>query len=53
MASWVPFLMLVLAGFFAGGVISFAKTKRWPLVAVLAVAAVLSVVAAIVWWEPA
>lgn len=51
--SWVPFGMLILAGFFVGGVISFARSRRvFPAVA-LGIAAVLSLVAAWVWWSPA
>lgn len=53
MASWVPFAMLVLAGFLIGGVISFARSKHWVAVAVLGLATVLSLIAAYVWWHPA
>ena len=50
----VPFLSTgVIAGFFVGGVYSFAKTRRWVLVAGLAVAAILCVIGAVLWWDPA
>ncbi len=52
MATWVPFVMLVLAGFLLGGVISFAKTKKWAGVVILGFAAVLALVAAAAWWRP-
>ena len=44
--------MLVLAGFLLGGVISFAKSKRWAGVVVLGLAAVLALGAAAAWWRP-
>lgn len=52
MGSWTPFVMLILAGFFAGGVISFAKSKRYYLAGALGVATVLSLIAAVMWWSP-
>ena len=51
--SWLPFVLLILAGFFIGGIYSFARTKRWVLVVGMSVAAVLCLVGAIAWWEPA
>ena len=51
--SWLPFAMLILAGFFVGGVISFARTKRWFLVVALSIATLLSLGAAAAWWNPA
>ncbi len=53
MGSWWPFILLVLAGFFIGGVISFARTKRWFGVVVLGIGAVLCIVGAALWWAPA
>jgi membrane protein DedA with SNARE-associated domain len=41
--------MFVLAGILVGGVISFARNKRWIEAAVLAAAAVLAVVTALAW----
>ena len=41
MSSWWSLVLLALAGFFIGGVYSFAKTRRWVLVAGLGAAAVL------------
>lgn len=41
--------MLVLAGILIGGVISFARNRRWLPVLVLASAAALSFAAAIAW----
>jgi len=52
MQSWVPLLLLVLAGFLIGGVISFARTRRWFAVAALGIAAVLSLIGAVAWWSP-
>lgn len=51
--SWVPFVLLILAGFFIGGIYSFAKTKRWVLVVGMSVATVMCLVGAIAWWNPA
>ena len=41
--------MFVLAGVLVGGVISFARNKRWLEAIVLAGAAVLAVAAAVAW----
>lgn len=53
MNSWWSLVLLALAGFFTGGVYSFAKSRRWVLVAGLGVAAVLSLIGAVLWWDPA
>jgi hypothetical protein len=41
--------MLVLAGILAGGVISFARAKKWLPAMVLASAAVLAFASAVAW----
>lgn len=46
-------VLLALAGFFAGGVISFVRAHRVPLAIAMGVAAVLCVVGAVAWWNPA
>ncbi len=51
--SWLPFALLLLAGFFVGGLISFARTRRPILVVAMAVATVLCLVGAVMWWDPA
>ena len=48
----MPFIMLALTGFFIGGVWSFARASRYYLAGALGVAALLSFVAAVVWWLP-
>ncbi|HET7902307.1 MAG TPA: hypothetical protein VFL59_14075 [Candidatus Nanopelagicales bacterium] len=41
--------MFVLAGVLIGGVISFARNRRWLEVIVLGAAAVLAIAAAVAW----
>lgn len=53
MDSWWSLVLLALAGFFGGGVISFVRTGRVPLAIALGVAAVLCLIGAVVWWNPA
>lgn len=53
MTSWWPIVLLALAGFFIGGVYSFAKTKRWFATGVMAMAAALCLVGAALWWTSA
>ena len=51
--SWTVVLLLALAAFLVGGVISFARQKRPTAAAILGVLAILSIVAAFLWaWEP-
>jgi len=51
MASLWPIMMLVLSGFFIGGVYSAVKAKI-PLMAVIAgIAAIMCGVAAVLWWD--
>lgn len=51
MASVWPIMMLVLCGFFIGGVVSAVKAKI-PLLAIFSgVAAILCGVAAVLWWD--
>lgn len=49
--SWVPIAMLAVTGFFLGGVIAFARAKNYFLAACMAIATVLSGVAAWSWWN--
>ena len=51
--SWWSLVLLALAGFFLGGVISFARARRVPLAIAMGVAALLCVVGAVAWWNPA
>lgn len=53
MDSWWSLVLLALAGFFLGGVISFARTKRVLPAIALGIAALLSVMGAVAWWNPA
>jgi hypothetical protein len=50
MDSLWPIMMLVLCGFFIGGVISFAKAKIIVLAVACGIAAVMCGVAAVLWW---
>lgn len=43
--------MLVLAGFFAGGVYSTVKAKNWVFAIGCSVAVVLCLVASAMWWQ--
>ena len=45
--------LLLLSGFLIGGVVSFARAKRWVPTAILAVLAALAVVAAVLRLVPA
>jgi hypothetical protein len=52
MDSWLPLVMLALAGFLIGGVISFAKSGRPKAAAVLGVGVFLCLIATFLWWQP-
>jgi hypothetical protein len=45
--------LLLVAGFLVGGVVSFARAKRWIPMGILTVLAVLAVVAAVLRLVPA
>ncbi len=51
MASWVPIMMLVLAGFFVGGLISFVRSKSTVGSIISGIAAILCGFAAYSWWQ--
>lgn len=51
MNSFWPIMMLALTGFFIGGVIAFTRAKIPVLAIGMAVAAILSATAAILWWD--
>ncbi len=51
MNSWYPIVLLVLAGFLIGGVYSFAKAKRYPAAVILGIAAALSLLGALLWFQ--
>jgi hypothetical protein len=46
-------VLLILSGFFIGGLISFVRTQRWILAVAMAGATVLSLVGVVLWWDPA
>lgn len=51
--SWTVILLLALAAFLIGGVISFVRQKRRNAAIVLAILAVMAIAAAFLWaWEP-
>ncbi len=51
--SWTVVLLLALAGFLTGGVISFARQRRRNAAVVMGVLAVMAIAAAFLWaWEP-
>lgn len=50
MATWWPIIMLVLGGFFVGGVVSFARQKIVIMAVGCGIAAIMCFVAAYVWW---
>jgi len=53
MDSWLPLLLLAVAGFLIGGVVSFARAGRTPLAGALGVGAFLCLIGTFIWWQPA
>ena len=51
--GWTAVLLLALAAFLIGGVISFIRQKRRNAAIILGILAVMAIAAAFLWaWEP-
>jgi hypothetical protein len=48
--NWYTVVMLGLAGFLIGGVISFARQRNWVGTAIMGVGAVLAGAGVVLWW---
>lgn len=50
MTSWIPILLLALAGFFGGGVYSTIRAKAWIPAIVCVICLILCLWGAVLWW---